>query len=105
MSEAVHLHVPTLTCPIKGQYEQELNARYLAKLGYGTWTPSFGLPTLESFLRRVDIYAEGVGRYPSSDNGMLHACLEELLRRVAEGEPAPDVLEAPAKGKFEAGKR
>ncbi len=105
MSEAVHLHVPLLACPVKGQYEQELNARYLAKLGYGTWAPSLSLPTLESFLKRVDTYTAGVARYPSSDNGMLHACLEELLRRAAEGEPAPDMLDAPAKGKFEPGRR
>jgi uncharacterized protein (TIGR00661 family) len=101
MSEAVHLHVPILTCPIHGQYEQELNARYLASLGYGTWTPSLGRPTLESFLKRVDTYAAGVARYPSTDNGMLHACLEELLHRAAAGEAAPDVLDAPAKGKYE----
>ena len=37
MSEAVSLHVPMLSVPIEQQYEQELNARYLAHLGYGAW--------------------------------------------------------------------
>ena len=36
MSEAVYLRKPMLALPLAGQFEQEMNARYLASLGYGT---------------------------------------------------------------------
>jgi hypothetical protein len=31
---------------------------------------------------------------------MLFGCVDELLRRVAAGEDAPDALDAPAMGKY-----
>lgn len=52
MGEAVHLGVPMLSVPIEGQYEQELNARYLHKLGYGTWSRSLDQRVVEEFLTR-----------------------------------------------------
>ena len=36
MSEAVYLRKPFLALPLAGQFEQEMNSRYLAQLGYGT---------------------------------------------------------------------
>ena len=41
LAEAVCLGIPTLSIPVAGQYEQELNARYLEALGYGAWAPRF----------------------------------------------------------------
>ncbi len=50
MSECVHLGVPLFAVPIDGQYEQELNARYLAELGYGDWAPRFEEERVAAFL-------------------------------------------------------
>jgi uncharacterized protein (TIGR00661 family) len=50
MSECVHLGVPLFSVPIDGQYEQELNARYLAQLGYGDWAPRFEEERVAAFL-------------------------------------------------------
>ena len=36
MSEAVYLRKPMLALPLAGQFEQEMNARYLERLGFGT---------------------------------------------------------------------
>ncbi len=41
MSEAVSIGVPLLSIPVEGQFEQELNARYLGRLGYGAWAKAF----------------------------------------------------------------
>ena len=75
MSEAVHLRVPMYSVPIDGQYEQELNARWLAKLGYGAWAHRFDRDAVADFLARVPALTDYVPR----DNGELFAALDGLL--------------------------
>ena len=100
MSEAVHLRVPMLVQPIEGQFEQELNARWLAHLGYGTWTRTLDADTVATFLERTDGYATALRGYCPQDNTTTFACLDELLARVARGEPRPDRLVTPAMGSW-----
>jgi uncharacterized protein (TIGR00661 family) len=83
MSEAVHLGVPMLAMPLEGQYEQALNARYLAKLGYGAWTRSLDRNTVASFLSDLPRYRRRLATYPRRDNAMLLARLDALLWEVA----------------------
>jgi len=98
MGEAVHLHVPMLAVPLRKQFEQELNARYLDKLGYGAWTPELSEAGLRHFLDRLPAYQEALADYLPRDNDMLFACVDELLRRVALGEERPETLDAPNLG-------
>jgi uncharacterized protein (TIGR00661 family) len=86
MCEAVHLHVPMLCVPLEGQWEQQLNARWLAKLGYGAWAPKLTETAVRDFLTRVDEYARGVATYVQRDDSVLFACVDELVARVACGE-------------------
>ena len=89
MCEAVHLHVPMLCVPLEGQWEQQLNARWLAKLGYGAWAPRLGDAAVRDFLARLDEYASVVAEYVQRDDSVLFACVDELVDRVARGEKAP----------------
>lgn len=101
MSEAVTLHVPMLSVPIEQQYEQELNARWLERLGYGMWSEWLDQETVSEFLSKTDEYAHNLESFERHDNSMLFGCLDELLRRRAADEPGPDRLDAPAMGKWE----
>lgn len=101
MSEAVSLHVPLLSVPIEGQYEQELNARYLEKLGYGAWARKLRRETLSNFLGRADEIAGTLSGYARRDNGILFACLDELVERVAKGKKRPKRLSVEAMGSWE----
>lgn len=101
LSEAVSLKVPLLSVPVAHQYEQELNARYLQQLGYGAWARKLELEPLQQFLERVDVYQDTLQSYPSRDNSILFACVDELIERVARGEERPVRLDAEAPGKFE----
>ncbi len=103
LSEAVSLKVPLLSVPVAHQYEQELNARYLEQLGYGAWARRLELEPLQQFLERVDVYQDTLQSYPSRDNSILFACVDELIERVARGEERPVRLDADAPGKFEIG--
>jgi uncharacterized protein (TIGR00661 family) len=89
MCEAVHLHVPLLCVPLEGQWEQQLNARWLAKLGYGAWAPALEPKKVTEFLNRVDEYAAGVARYVPRDNAVLYGCVDELMERIYKGGERP----------------
>jgi uncharacterized protein (TIGR00661 family) len=102
LAEAVCLGIPTLSIPVAGQYEQELNARYLEALGYGAWAPRFEGRFIAEFLERCPEYRAALGgsRLPR-DNRMLFACVDELLARVAHGEKRRPALDSPALGKWQ----
>jgi uncharacterized protein (TIGR00661 family) len=75
MSETVHLRIPMFSVPIAGQYEQELNARYLAMLGYGAWAPTFERDAVADFLAN----ARGPTSYEPKDNSALFDALDAKL--------------------------
>ena len=100
MGEAVHLGVPMLTVPLEGQFEQELNARYLARLGYGGWTPTLDGAVLERFLGRIDDHQQALDSYPRAGNEITLACVDELVRCIDLDEPPPERLETVARGSW-----
>ena len=98
MCECVHLGVPLLALPIEGQYEQELNARYLQKLGYGRFSDQLTLDDLNAFVAGSDAHRAALSNYRPQDNRMLLQAIDELLERIALGESAPDVLQCSTLG-------
>lgn len=81
--EAVHLGKPYLATPVRGQFEQTLNARYLHELGYGTYDRQLDMPTLQSFIEHIDEYRENLRTYDRQDNSKLLNRLDELLDLAA----------------------
>ncbi len=100
MSEAVSLRVPMLAVPIEKQYEQELNARYLQELGYGSWTRKLDAGALADFLERTPEIQKSLSSYEPRDNRILLSCLDELVARVAAGKKRPKRLSTKAMGSF-----
>ena len=99
MGEAVHLGVPMLARPIQGQFEQEMNALYLRRLGYGDTTRELTKDLLEGFLARTATFEEALSHYPrQADNRILFDCLDELLEDVRRACPPPDRLRSQAMG-------
>ena len=92
MSESVHLQVPMLTVPLKDQYEQELNARYLHALGYGRFSEDLSPQTICDFLDGIDAHQQALTDYTPRDNSMLLGCLDEVIRQAGLGEPPPETL-------------
>src|SRR5262249_44823480 len=100
-AEAVSLGIPTLSIPVVGQYEQELNARYLDALGYGASAPRFEGRAIAQFLERCPEYQAALGgsRLPRG-NAMLFACVAELMARVEHGEKRRPRLDSPSMGSY-----
>jgi uncharacterized protein (TIGR00661 family) len=98
MGEAVHLRVPMLTVPLVGQYEQELNARYLHSLGYGRFTAQLSEEVVRGFLEGIEEHQRALMQYRPRDNSMLLALVDEVAERVRLGEPRRPTLDGESLG-------
>lgn len=94
MSEAVYLHKPMLSVPVKKQFEQILNGRYLERLGYGLTGQELTAARLGELLERAGEFQRNLARYRQDGNADLLAKLDEVLAAAAAGgrPPAPDPL-------------
>ncbi|HXU73462.1 MAG TPA: MJ1255/VC2487 family glycosyltransferase [Polyangia bacterium] len=101
MGEAVYLGKPMLSVPLKGQFEQTLNALYLQKLGYGEYHRELSEAAIAAFLARAPEYARNVAAHKQERNtailGKLDALIAEIAangRLVSRGaEPREDEIE------------
>ena len=83
ISEALHLKKPIYSNPIRGQFEQTMNAIYLEELGYGVFNESIDKESIEEFLNNLDKYQEKVDEYDSGSNKHVIRELEESIRKYA----------------------
>jgi uncharacterized protein (TIGR00661 family) len=90
MSEAVHLGRPMLSVPVKKQFEQILNGRYLQKLGFGLTADRVTGAGVGELLERADEFERNLAAAPRPGHEETLASLDAVLgRAVAEGTP-PD---------------
>ena len=82
MSEAVYLHKPMLSIPVKGHFEQTLNALYLQKLGFGAYAPELTHGALSGFIAQHERYRESLQLYQQDRNVRFFAALKEQLARA-----------------------
>ncbi len=92
MGEAVYLHRPMLAIPVKKQFEQVLNARYLEKDGYGLYAEEVTSERLGQFLERIGEFEGKLAGYRQDGNRDLLTKLHEVLAAAAAGghDPAHD---------------
>lgn len=77
ISEALYLKKPVLALPIKDQFEQVLNGKFIQKLGVGTYYMNLDEKKLRDFLNNLDKYREKLKNYDSGRQ-------EETLKRIEE---------------------
>jgi uncharacterized protein (TIGR00661 family) len=79
LSEAVYLGKPVLSVPLRGQFEQLMNARYLEREGFGICAPTVDPATMTAFLDGLDGYHETLEAYEQDGN---REALAEIETRV-----------------------
>jgi uncharacterized protein (TIGR00661 family) len=89
MGEAVYLRRPMLSVPVKKQFEQVLNARYLQAEGYGLCAEEVTTRTLGEFLERLPALEKRLASYRQDGNRDLLAKLDEALAAAAGAKVAP----------------
>jgi uncharacterized protein (TIGR00661 family) len=85
MSEAVYLRKPMLALPLAGQFEQEMNARYLERLGFGTAADALDEAALERFLAREPEHEEALAGYQQDGNNDALITIDGLVDELARG--------------------
>ncbi len=83
VTEALHLGKPYLATPVKRQFEQVMNARYVNKLGYGTYYEDLDVNAIQHFLDKLPDYRDALASYDRQDNTATFARLDELFDRLA----------------------
>jgi uncharacterized protein (TIGR00661 family) len=79
ISEALALHKPYLAAPMTGQFEQELNAYQLDRMGYGKDASRPERDTVAAFLYDLPTYTGRLSDYAAGDNRAIKSKLDELL--------------------------
>jgi uncharacterized protein (TIGR00661 family) len=84
LSEAVYLRKPVCSVPIKGQFEQYVNAAYIEKCGYGRHLNDLSPDGIKSFLFDVDTFQDNVNRYEQHGNHETFQKLDEIIAMVTK---------------------
>ncbi len=89
MGEAVYLHRPMLAVPVRKQFEQVLNARYLEAEGYGLYADEINDERLGEFIDRLPELQRRLASYQQDGNRDLLEKLDEVLAAAAASEGGP----------------
>jgi uncharacterized protein (TIGR00661 family) len=86
MGEAVYLHKPMLAIPVRRQFEQVLNARYLVHQGYGHTAANLDDPrTVHDFIAVIPACEANLATYAQAGNTAILHALDGFLDRAAAG--------------------
>jgi uncharacterized protein (TIGR00661 family) len=98
MSEAVYLRKPMLSVPVKRQFEQIMNGRYLEYEGYGRYTDGLTTAGIHEFLERVPEYRKNLDGYRQDGNTETFAEVDAALAEAVRGgtpPPEPGTVQEP----------
>lgn len=85
LSEALYLKKPVFVLPLKQQFEQILNGRFIERLGVGVSSKEFNERHFGEFLLKLDVYKKNLQQYnPGSQADTLRFIEEEILK-IATG--------------------
>ncbi|MET0593959.1 MAG: MJ1255/VC2487 family glycosyltransferase [Polyangiaceae bacterium] len=79
MHESIYFGKPILSVPVRHQFEQEMNARYLEQYGYGLAAPHLDADVLEAFLRQERVYADALTQHRQKGNDVLYRTVDRLI--------------------------
>jgi uncharacterized protein (TIGR00661 family) len=81
LGEAIYLGKPIFSVPVRNQYEQVLNARYLEELGWGLAADRIEAKVLRLFLDETPKYANRVAKHKQDGNRELYDVVDRVLSK------------------------
>ena len=78
MAESLYLKKPYFALPLKGQFEQTLNALFLKKSGFGDYAEDITKKDVDNFLDNLDNYRKKLKRYAPNYNKLFDV-LDRIL--------------------------
>ncbi len=85
MSEAIFLHKPVLSIPVKAQFEQTCNAIYLQKRGFGKFQEELTKDGLSEFLKNISEYRKRLNAYTQKDNSKAFDVIDKMIEKATSG--------------------
>jgi uncharacterized protein (TIGR00661 family) len=82
MHEAIYLQKPILSVPVRHQFEQEMNARYLERCDYGLAAPRTDADVLDAFLRQAHKYEKALKHHHQKGNEFLFKRIDRLVEEL-----------------------
>jgi uncharacterized protein (TIGR00661 family) len=79
LNEAISLHKPVFSVPVRNQYEQILNAWFVRELRYGAYAQTINVPELRAFVARVPEFAASLENFSHDANAKLFSTVEKVL--------------------------
>lgn len=92
ISEALYLKKPVYAVPIKGQYEQRINAFLIMQAGYGVTSKKYDERVFEEFFKNLHSYRANLSSYSQNGNAAFERKFLALLDHLSESFPSPDYL-------------
>jgi len=83
LSEAVYLGKPVLSVPLRGQFEQLMNARYLQRNHYGTCALEPTPGAMREFIDGLEDFEQALAGYEQKGNEVALATIEDRATRAA----------------------
>ncbi|HSQ62771.1 MAG TPA: MJ1255/VC2487 family glycosyltransferase [Polyangiaceae bacterium] len=84
IGEALYLGKPIFSVPVKNQFEQVMNARYLEELGYGLAAAEIDPQLLRLFLNERDRYAARIAKHKQNGNEELFRAVDALVQKLGK---------------------
>lgn len=81
MGEALYLKKPVFSVPVKKQFEQNLNAHYLQKMGFGKYVQDITMINFFEFMRDLPKYEKNLKKFKHKKN---KAFFKELDKKIKE---------------------
>ena len=84
IGESLYLGKPIFSVPVRNQFEQVMNARYLEELGYGLAVDAIEPDILRLFLRERERYAARVAKHQQRGNDELFEVVDALVKKIGK---------------------
>ena len=81
ISESLYLKKPVFSLPIRHQFEQVLNGKFVEKFGIGVYHTSFNYHNLQNFLNSIDIYYKSLKNIKISYQKEILEKIEKEIRK------------------------
>lgn len=79
ISEAVYLHKPVLSFPLRGQFEQFVNGATIEQMNYGRRFESFHPDHVKTFLYDLERFTEAISKYRQDGNLATFQAIDRFL--------------------------
>ena len=87
LSEAVYLGKPIFSIPLRGQFEQVINARYTSRLGYGMCAAAVTPELMREFVSRLPEFESALAAYEQAGNSLALRTIEARAAVAAGAAP------------------